>query len=215
MKKRKNSKGFSLIELIIAIAILVILTGLLAPQFMRYMEKSREAKDMQVLDTIYGAVQVALTNEDAYAAVTSDSTNNNAIKNLKSKGVSLAELLFENGDKNALLAFKREFCLTMGISGDPINSLKFSPWVSKAVMDANVIKDKPDKDFPLFGTAVYIQIDKDMKVTVWIGKAATEKIDDKGKKEYPVTDTDVLNSTTAVSGLNGILTAGTKFIISK
>ncbi|MEG0814287.1 MAG: prepilin-type N-terminal cleavage/methylation domain-containing protein, partial [Clostridium sp.] len=67
--KKKNNKGFSLIELIIAIAILVILTGLLAPQFMRYMEKSREAKDMQALDTVYSGVQVALANEKAYDEV--------------------------------------------------------------------------------------------------------------------------------------------------
>lgn len=66
MNKKNKNKGFSLIELIIAIAILVILTGLLAPQFMKYIEKSREAKDMQALDTVYTAVQGALTDETAY-----------------------------------------------------------------------------------------------------------------------------------------------------
>ena len=64
--KKKNNKGFSLIELIIAIAILIILTGLLAPQFMKYIEKSREAKDMQAMDTVYSSVQAALANEAAY-----------------------------------------------------------------------------------------------------------------------------------------------------
>ncbi|WP_347134021.1 prepilin-type N-terminal cleavage/methylation domain-containing protein, partial [[Clostridium] symbiosum] len=42
-KNTDTDKGFSLIELIIAIAILIILTGLLAPQFMKYIEKSRKA----------------------------------------------------------------------------------------------------------------------------------------------------------------------------
>lgn len=68
MNKKKNNKGFSLIELIIAIAILIILTGLLAPQFMKYIEKSREAKDMQTMDTVYSSVQAALANEEAYDA---------------------------------------------------------------------------------------------------------------------------------------------------
>lgn len=63
-RKKKNDKGFSLIELIIAIAILVILTGFLAPNIIRYIEKSRVAKDMQTLDTVYEAVQIALTEEN-------------------------------------------------------------------------------------------------------------------------------------------------------
>lgn len=66
MNKKKNNKGFSLIELIIAIAILIILTGMLAPQFMKYIEKSREAKDMQAMDTVYSSVQGALSDENAY-----------------------------------------------------------------------------------------------------------------------------------------------------
>lgn len=66
MNKKKNNKGFSLIELIIASAILIILTGLLAPQFMKYIEKSREAKDMQTLDSVYTAVQGTLADEVAY-----------------------------------------------------------------------------------------------------------------------------------------------------
>lgn len=49
---RKKDRGFSLIELIIAIAILIILTGLLAPQFMKYIEKSRKAACLHAMDTI-------------------------------------------------------------------------------------------------------------------------------------------------------------------
>lgn len=55
----RNKKGFSLIELIIAIAILVILTGLLAPQFMQYVEKSRRAKMMSNLENIRVITELA------------------------------------------------------------------------------------------------------------------------------------------------------------
>lgn len=55
----KKHAGFSLIELIIAIAILVILTGVLAPQFIKYIEKSRKTKIMQTLDTIYVALEAS------------------------------------------------------------------------------------------------------------------------------------------------------------
>lgn len=77
MNKKKNNKGFSLIELIIAIAILIILTGMLAPQFMKYIEKSREAKDVQAMDTVYSSLQAALANEDAYDYMVTQANDDN------------------------------------------------------------------------------------------------------------------------------------------
>lgn len=40
---RKNKKGFSLIELIIVIAIMVALIAVMAPAFVKYVQKSRDA----------------------------------------------------------------------------------------------------------------------------------------------------------------------------
>ena len=39
MKKKMDNKGFSLVELIIVIAIMVILVAVLAPQYLKYVEK--------------------------------------------------------------------------------------------------------------------------------------------------------------------------------
>lgn len=58
-----TDKGFSLIELIIAIAILIILTGLLAPQFMKYIEKSRKAVCMNNVDVVISEYQVAVIED--------------------------------------------------------------------------------------------------------------------------------------------------------
>ena len=48
-KKKANNKGFSLVELIIVIAIMAILVGIVGTQVVPYLERSRVAKDQQVL----------------------------------------------------------------------------------------------------------------------------------------------------------------------
>ena len=48
----KSNKGFSLVELIIVVAIMAILVGLLAPQLLRYIEKTNVSHDIQFADSI-------------------------------------------------------------------------------------------------------------------------------------------------------------------
>ena len=57
-KKKKDNKGFSLVELIIVVAIMAILVGLLAPQYIKYVEKSRKSADASNLSEMVNAVQV-------------------------------------------------------------------------------------------------------------------------------------------------------------
>lgn len=62
---KKNNKGFSLVELIIVIAIMAILAGALAPALIKYINKSRRSTDVQNADSLRTALQTALSDPDA------------------------------------------------------------------------------------------------------------------------------------------------------
>ena len=56
--KKMNNKGFSLVELIIVIAIMAILIVVLAPQYLKYVERSRNSTDMQTATEFMDACEV-------------------------------------------------------------------------------------------------------------------------------------------------------------
>lgn len=70
--KKTNNKGFSLVELIIVIAIMAILAGAIAPALIRYIDKSRKSNDVTSCKSIKTAIETALGNDDVYAYLTSN-----------------------------------------------------------------------------------------------------------------------------------------------
>lgn len=71
MKNLSRNKGFSLVELIIVIAIMAILAAAIAPAIIRYIEKSREATDVDGCDEVFRA----MSNELLSDKVVFDDTN--------------------------------------------------------------------------------------------------------------------------------------------
>jgi type IV pilus assembly protein PilA len=62
--KKKNNKGFTLVELIIVMAIMAILIGAIVPQVLAYVNHARESKDLQLCNTVFTAVQTGLSSEE-------------------------------------------------------------------------------------------------------------------------------------------------------
>lgn len=63
--EKKDNKGFSLVELIIVIAIMAILVGIVGTQVIPYIDKSRHAKDVQVLSGLCTDAMTAYSSNAA------------------------------------------------------------------------------------------------------------------------------------------------------
>lgn len=70
--RKKDNKGFSLVELIIVIAIMAILVGIVGTQVIPYISKSKVAKDQQVLNSISTAAVAAYSENGATSNMTID-----------------------------------------------------------------------------------------------------------------------------------------------
>jgi len=84
---KKDNKGFSLVELIIVIAIMAVLVGVLAPQFIKYVEQSRRSRDIQTAQEIREAVLAAIADGKITGSNTSVaySTISNSVDTISSE----------------------------------------------------------------------------------------------------------------------------------
>lgn len=89
----KNNKGFSLVELIIVIAIMAILAGALAPALIKYINKSRRSADIANADTIRTACQTALSDEDAASTIKDDYKNKTSVSTIMADGTAFGNEL--------------------------------------------------------------------------------------------------------------------------
>ena len=98
----KKNNGFSLVELIVVIAVMAILAVTIFPALMHYIDKSRKADDIDAAGVIADSFSAVLANEDAYEAA-------------NSMGENVVIMMAASGDE--------EWTLRAGLS-DPTGKLK-------------------------------------------------------------------------------------------
>ncbi len=69
--KKRNNKGFSLVELIVVILIMAVLAVAIAPNVMQWVDNARLARDKHNYEEMVSIVQEAMTYSGVYSEVNS------------------------------------------------------------------------------------------------------------------------------------------------
>lgn len=96
MKKKANKKGFTIMEMLIVVAIIAVLAAIAIPTFNGALTKSKESADVANIRAAYAEVQVAILTDDATA------TEAEFLKALtgKDSGGSAGDVLNYTGENN-------------------------------------------------------------------------------------------------------------------
>ncbi len=105
-KRQKNNGGFSLVELIVVIAIMVVLVAVLAPLFSKYIESSRRSTDVQNANSIAESVVAdAANNAGWYQSY----TDNAVTEVVASKPTTIKDVPAVKGDAAAATPSQGKF----------------------------------------------------------------------------------------------------------
>ena len=148
--KKLNNKGFSLVELIIVIAIMVILVAVLAPQFTKWVERSRVSTDIQTASEIATAVEVAyaegktitsgvvnasfIANVDSIQAVP---TTKAAFSGAPAKGSNFSVAVDTSGGKFNVSVYGGSSTTDATLQLYPTIGTKYAPYTNESTTDGD------------------------------------------------------------------------------
>lgn len=115
---KKNNSGFSLVELVVVIAIMAILIGILAPQFIKYVDKARMSTDIQTVAELCHACETYAADVNTHHETIPDT----AILTISTNSVDVA-----SAGTGTISEYWQHALLNLGISQ---YSLRSDSWSS-------------------------------------------------------------------------------------
>ena len=70
----KENKGFSLVELIVVVAIMAVLVGILAPAYLSYVEKTRRGADENMAEEVRHSIEISTAEICVYDELSGGAT---------------------------------------------------------------------------------------------------------------------------------------------
>ncbi len=165
--RRINNKGMSFVELLVVIAIMVVLVGALSPALIKYIEHSRQSKDVKMIDNIRDSLTDALADPNVVDTIPGGTGS--FVEN-----THVFTDLFDTSQAGYSPELDAELRSLLSINpNDTLTNIsdQFAP-TSKATRNPST--NQPYK--------VYFFIDRDDSVAVWIGTttaAIHSKVTDK------------------------------------
>ena len=144
-----NNKGFSLVEVIIVVAIMSILVGVAAPILIGYFEKTNVSADVQLCDSVKEAVSIAMVDPDVICAT---DTSADQIAYLTAGNVYSIE------DFTDITVFTDTICEIVGkdVVGHGANDLV----ATRELMKSRSAKDDGILKLQMNGGQLYVWIDQ-------------------------------------------------------
>lgn len=98
--KKKNNKGFSLVELIVVIAIMAVLVAVLAPALLKYVENSRKSSDATVISGVVSTLQASVISDNVAADDYSVTLNENGCQGMANDDNGKLQAALDNAYTN-------------------------------------------------------------------------------------------------------------------
>ena len=148
--EKKDNNGFSLVELIIVIAIMAILVGVVGTQVIPYINKSKESKDFQIISSYGTAAMTAYSsNADKITVTKPDKGDTTVTFNVYGTNAADPEKLLSQAIKDLTYA---QFSGDSGVKnkfksdkGKDISDIKITYNFTKKTITAQAV-DKDNKD---------------------------------------------------------------------